>query len=108
MVAMLNHTTANGEKIKDLVKSGQLSQDDLDSIVERTKKGGAEIVKYLEKGSVFKCSSRSWSADGRELSFRSKELPCAAYINGEYGVKNIYAMKVPVIIGKMGLKRLLR
>ena len=53
MVAMLNHTTVNGEKIKDLVKSGQLSQDDLDSIVERTKKGGAEIVKYLEKGSAF-------------------------------------------------------
>ena len=53
MVAMLNHTEVNGEPIKNLIKAGKLSQDDLNKIVERTKKGGAEIVKHLEKGSAY-------------------------------------------------------
>ncbi len=106
MVAMLNHTTVNGEKIKDLVKSGQLSQDDLDSIVERTKKGGAEIVKYLEKGSAFYAPAAAGVQMAESyLLDQKKELPCAAYINGEYGVKNIYA-GVPVIIGKNGVEKI--
>ena len=106
MVAMLNHTTVNGEKIKDLVKSGQLSQDDLDIIVERTKKGGAEIVKYLEKGSAFYAPAAAGVQMAESyLLDQKKELPCAAYINGEYGVKNIYA-GVPVIIGKNGVEKI--
>ena len=106
MVAMLNHTTVNGEEIKNLVKSGQLSQDDLDSIVERTKKGGAEIVKYLEKGSAFYAPAAAGVQMAESyLLDQKKELPCAAYINGEYGVKNIYA-GVPVIIGKNGVEKI--
>ena len=107
MVAMLNHTTINGELISNLVKSKKLSQDDLDKIVDRTKKGGAEIVKYLEKGSAFYAPA----AAGVEMAESyikdlKKELPCAAYLNGEYGVKDIYA-GVPVIIGKNGVEKVI-
>ena len=56
MVAMLGATEVRGEKIKDLIVKGKLNQKKLDEIINRTKKGGAEIVKYLEKGSAFLCS----------------------------------------------------
>ena len=107
MVAMLNHTKVNGELISDLVKTGKISQADLNKIVERTKKGGAEIVKYLEKGSAFYAPA----AAGVEMAESyikdlKKELPCAAYLNGEYGVKDIYAV-VPVIIGKNGVEKVI-
>ena len=107
MVAMLNHTKINGELISNLVKNGKITQEDLDKIVERTKKGGAEIVKYLEKGSAFYAPA----AAGVEMAESyikdlKKELPCAAYLNGEYGVKDIYA-GVPVIIGKNGVEKVI-
>jgi len=107
MVAMLNHTKVNGELISNLVKTGKLNQEDLNKIVERTKKGGAEIVKYLEKGSAFYAPA----AAGVEMAESyikdlKKELPCAAYLNGEYGVKDIYA-GVPVIIGKNGVEKVI-
>ena len=107
MVAMLNHTTVNGELISNLIKSEKLSQEDFDKIVDRTKKGGAEIVKYLEKGSAFYAPA----AAGVEMAESyikdlKKELPCAAYLNGEYGVKDIYA-GVPVIIGKNGVEKVI-
>ena len=107
MVAMLNHTKINGELISNLVKTGKISQEDLNKIVERTKKGGAEIVKYLEKGSAFYAPA----AAGVEMAESyikdlKKELPCAAYLNGEYGVKDIYA-GVPVIIGKNGVEKVI-
>ncbi len=106
MVAMLNHTTVNGEEIKNLIKSGQLSQDELDKIIDRTKKGGAEIVKYLEKGSAFYAPATAGVQMAESyLLDQKKELPCAAYLNGEYGVKNIYA-GVPVIIGKNGVEKI--
>ena len=53
MVAMLGATEVEGKKINDLVKEGKISKEKLDQIIDRTKKGGAEIVKYLEKGSAF-------------------------------------------------------
>ena len=107
MVAMLNHTKVNGELISNIIKSGKLSQEDLDKIVDRTKKGGDEIVKYLEKGSAFYAPA----AAGVEMAESyikdlKKELPCAAYLNGEYGVKDIYA-GVPVIIGKNGVEKVI-
>ena len=106
MVAMLNHTTVNGEPIQNLIKSGKLSQDDLNNMVERTKKGGAEIVKYLEKGSAFYAPAAAGvqMADSF-LNDKKEELPCAAFLDGEYGVKNIYA-GVPVIIGKSGVEKI--
>ena len=107
MVAMLNHTTVNEEPIKNLVKSGKLSQDDLYKLVERTKKGGAEIVKYLEKGSAFYApASAGVEMAESYIKDLKKELPCAAFLNGEYGVKDIYA-GVPVIIGKTGVEKVI-
>ncbi len=106
MVAMLNHTKVNGESIQNLVKSGKLSQDELDKMIDRTKKGGAEIVKYLEKGSAFYApASAGVQMAESYLNNEKKELPCAAYLNGEYGVKNIYA-GVPAIIGKNGVEKI--
>ena len=74
-------------------------------MVDRTKKGGAEIVKYLEKGSAFYAPA-SAGVEMAESFIKDlkKELPCAAYLNGEYGVKDIYA-GVPVIIGKNGVEK---
>ena len=106
MVAMLNHTKVNGEPIQNLVKSGKLSRDELDKMIDRTKKGGAEIVKYLEKGSAFYApASAGVQMAESYLNDDKKELPCAAYLNGEYGVKNIYA-GVPAIIGKNGVEKI--
>ncbi len=106
MVAMLNHTFIEGKPIKELVNEGKISQKNLDAIIERTQKGGAEIVKYLEKGSAFYAPA----AAGVEMAESyikdlKKELPCAAYLNGEYGAKDIYA-GVPVIIGKNGVEKI--
>ena len=95
------------KKINDLIKEGKITKEKLDQIVERTKKGGAEIVKYLEKGSAFYAPA----ASGVEMAESyiknlNKQLPCAAYLNGEYGVKDIYA-GVPVIIGSNGVDKVI-
>ena len=100
MVPMLDYTTVNGKSLKELIE-----QKRLDSIIERTRKGGAEIVKFLEKGSAFYAPA----AAGIEMAESyikdlKKTLPCAAYLNGEYGVKEIYA-GVPVVIGKNGVEK---
>ncbi len=105
MVAMLNHTTIQGKPIQDFIKSGKISDEELKEIVERTKKGGAEIVKYLEKGSAFYAPAAAGVEMAESyLKDLKKELPCAAYLNGEYGIKDIYA-GVPVIIGKNGVEK---
>ena len=108
MVAMLGLTEVDGKKISELVKEGKIKKEKLDQIVERTKKGGAEIVKYLEKGSAFYAPAASGVEMAESyLKDLKKELPCAAYINGEYGVKDIYA-GVPVIIGKDGVEKIIQ
>ena len=106
MVAMLGSTEVEGKKITQLINEGKLSQEKLDQIVDRTKKGGAEIVKYLEKGSAFyapaACGVEMAESYLKDLK---KELPCAVYLNGEYGVSDIYA-GVPVVIGKKGVEKI--
>ena len=107
MVAMLNSTTIDGKKINDLVDERKIKQEKLMQIIERTKKGGAEIVKYLEKGSAFYAPAASGVEMAESyLKDLKKQLPCAAYLNGEYGVKGIYA-GVPVIIGKKGVEKII-
>ena len=107
MVSMLGSTEVDGIKISELVKSGKISKEKLDQIVERTKKGGAEIVKYLEKGSAFYAPAASGVEMAESyLKNQKKQLPCAAFLNGEYGVKNIYA-GVPVIIGEKGVEKII-
>ena len=107
MVAMLGSTEVNGKKILDLVKEGKISKETLDKIIDRTKKGGAEIVKYLEKGSAFYAPAASGIEMAESyLKDLKKQLPCAVYLNGEYGAKEIYA-GVPVIIGKNGVEKII-
>ncbi len=107
MVAMLNHTFVEGKPIQNLIKTGKLAEEDLEKLIDRTKKGGAEIVKFLEKGSAFYAPAAAGVEMAESyLKDLKKELPCAAYINGEYGVKDIYA-GVPVIIGKNGVEKVI-
>tara|TARA_A100001011_G_scaffold381723_1_gene450623 strand:- start:2230 stop:3189 length:960 start_codon:yes stop_codon:yes gene_type:complete len=106
MVAMLGSTTVDGKKINELIKEGKIKKQRLNEIVERTKKGGAEIVKYLEKGSAFYAPAASGVEMAESyLKNLKKQLPCAAYLNGEYGFKEIYA-GVPVIIGNNGVEKI--
>jgi len=105
MVAMLGLTEVDGKKINELIKEGKIKKEKLDQIIERTKKGGAEIVKYLEKGSAFYAPAASGVEMAKSyLQDLKKQLPCAAYLNGEYGVKDLYA-GVPVIIGSGGVEK---
>jgi len=106
MVAMLGSTEIEGKKIDELVKEGKIKKERLNEIVDRTKKGGAEIVKYLEKGSAFYAPAASGVEMAESyLKDLKKQLPCAVYLNGEYGFKDIYA-GVPVIIGKNGVEKI--
>ena len=100
MVPMVNHTTIKGKPLKDMI-----NKDKLDSIIERTRKGGAEIIKYLEKGSAFYAPAAS-GVEMAESYIKNlkKTLPCAAYLNGEYGIKNLYA-GVPAVIGNKGVDK---
>ena len=107
MVAMLGSTKINGKKINELVKDGKIKQERLNEIVERTKKGGAEIVKFLQKGSAFYAPAAS-GVEMAECYLKDlkKQLPCAAYLNGEYDTKDLYA-GVPVIIGSKGVEKVI-
>ena len=102
MVPMLNQTKVDGKPLNKLIQ-----KDKLDLIVDRTRKGGAEIGKLLQTGSAFYAPA----ASGVEMAESyikdlKKILPCAAYLSGEYGVKNIYA-GVPVKIGKKGVEKII-
>ena len=106
MVSMLNHTTVDGKPVMDLVKDGSLNKESLDNIVTRTKNGGAEIVKLLEKGSAYYAPAASGVEMAESyLKDLKKQLPCAAHLNGEYGIKDLY-VGVPVIIGKNGIEKI--
>ncbi len=106
MVPLPRFTKVSGKSLLDLVKEGKLSLEKLEEINQRTRDGGAEIVKYLEKGSAFYAPAASGIQMAEAyLKDEKKLLPCAVHLNGEYGVKNIYA-GVPVIIGKNGVEKI--
>jgi len=101
MVPMPNHTTVNGKSLKELIK-----EEKLNFIIEKTRKGGAEIIKLLERGSAYYAPAASGILMAESyLGDLKKKLPCAAYLNGEYGIKGVYA-GVPVIIGKNGIEKI--
>ena len=107
MVPMPKKTKIKNKTLIDLINERKISKDKLDEIINRTRKGGAEIVKLLEKGSAFYAPA----ASGVEMAESyikdlKKTLPCAAFLNGEYGYKNIYA-GVPVVIGKNGVEKII-
>ena len=107
MVAMIDKTFIDEKPLAEFVKSGKIKKEKIDEIIERTKKGGAEIVKYLEKGSAFYAPAASGVEMAESyLKDLKKHLPCATYLNGEYGVKDLYA-GVPVQIGKNGVEKVI-
>ena len=106
MVPMPRFTKVSGKPLIDLVNDGKISKERLDEINQRTRDGGAEIVKYLEKGSAFYAPAASGVQMAEAyLNDQKKLLPCAVQLNGEYGVKDVYA-GVPAIIGKEGIEKI--
>ena len=106
MVPMPRFTKISGRLLLDLVKEGKISQERLEEINQRTRDGGAEIVKYLEKGSAFYAPAASGVQMAEAyLKDQKKLLPCAVQLNGEYEVNNVYA-GVPAIIGKDGVEKI--
>ena len=102
MVPMTNQTTVSGKPLNKLIQKKKL-----DSIIERTRKGGAEIGKLLQKGSAFYAPASSGIEMAESyIKDLKKTLPCAAYLNGEYGVRNLYA-GVPVVIGNLGAEKVI-
>ena len=102
MVPMTNQTTVSGKPLNKLIQ-----KEKLDSIIERTRKGGAEIGKLLQKGSAFYAPACSGIEMAESyIKDLKKTLPCAAYLNGEYGVRNLYA-GVPVVIGNLGAEKVI-
>ena len=100
MVPMPKQTKVNGKPINELIQ-----KEKLDLIIDRTRKGGAEIGKLLQKGSAFYAPATSAIEIAESyLKDMKKTLPCAAYLNGEYGIKNLYA-GVPIIIGNTGVEK---
>ena len=106
MVPLPRFTKVSGKPLLDLVEEGKISKEKLESINQRTRDGGAEIVKFLEKGSAFYAPAASGVQMAEAyLKDSKKMLPCAANLNGEYGFTNIYA-GVPVIVGKGGVEKI--
>ena len=106
MVPMLSHTTVDDKSLNQLVKENKITQKKLDEIIDRTRKGGGEINKLLEKGSAFYAPAAS-GVEMAESYIKNlkKTLPCAAHLSDEYGVNNLYA-GVPVVIGKNGVEKI--
>ena len=106
MVPLPRFTKISGKPLNELVKQGKISEERLESINQRTRDGGAEIVKYLEKGSAFYAPAASGVEMAKAyMNNENKVLPCAAYLNGEYGVNDIYA-GVPVVINNKGIDKI--
>ena len=106
MVPLPRFTKVSGKPLLDLVKKEKISKERLESINQRTRDGGAEIVKFLEKGSAFYAPAASGTQMAEAYLNNSKRiLPCAVFLNGEYGFKDVYA-GVPVVIGKNGVEKI--
>jgi malate dehydrogenase len=106
MVPLVRYSTVAGIPLPDLVKMGWTTQQRIDEIVKRTRDGGAEIVNLLKTGSAFYAPAASAIAMAESyLRDKKRVLPCAAYLNGEYGVKDLY-VGVPVVLGAKGVERI--
>jgi malate dehydrogenase len=105
MAPSVRYSTVAGIPLPDLVKMGWTTQARLDAIIERTRKGGGEIVNLLKTGSAFYAPAASGIAMAESyLKDQRRVLPCAAYLSGQYGVKDTF-VGVPVVIGAGGVER---
>ncbi len=106
MVPLIRYSSVAGIPIPDLIEMGWTTKTKIEEIVQRTRDGGAEIVKLLGTGSAFYAPATSAIAMVESYLFdRKRVLPVAAHLNGEYGVKGLY-IGVPVIIGKEGVEKI--
>jgi len=106
MVPSVRYSTVAGIPLPDLVKMGWTTQERIDAIVKRTRGGGGEIVNLLKTGSAFYAPASSAIAMAESyLKDQRRVLPCAAYLDGQYGVKGMY-VGVPVILGANGVEKI--
>ncbi len=107
MVPLIRYSTVAGIPLPDLVKMGWTNKERLDKIVQRTRDGGGEIVNLLKTGSAFYAPASS-AIVMAEAFLRDKKrvVPCAAWLTGQYGVKDLY-VGVPVVIGEKGVERII-
>ena len=106
MVPVVEYSTVAGIPIPDLIKMGWSTQERIDAIVQRTRSGGGEIVALLKTGSAFYAPATS-GIEMAEAYLKDKKrlLPCAAYLSGQYGQKDLY-VGVPVVIGAGGVEKI--
>ncbi len=106
MVPMPRFSTVAGIPLPELAKMGWIKQDRLDAIVQRTRDGGAEIVGLLKTGSAFYAPATSAIAMAESyLKDKKRVLPCACYVDGPYGIKDLY-VGMPAVIGEKGIERI--
>ncbi|HUK58504.1 MAG TPA: malate dehydrogenase [Stellaceae bacterium] len=106
MVPLVRYATVAGIPIPDLIKMGWTTADKIEKIVQRTRDGGGEIVNLLKTGSAFYAPASSAIAMAESyLRDKKRVLPCAAWLTGQYGVKDLY-VGVPVVIGAKGVERI--
>ena len=106
MVPLVRYSTVAGIPLPDLVKLGWTTDARVEAILQRTRDGGAEIVNLLKTGSAFYAPAAAAIAMAESyLKDKKRVLPCAAFLNGEYGVKGLY-VGVPVVIGAKGVERI--
>ncbi|MBL4589764.1 MAG: malate dehydrogenase, partial [Alphaproteobacteria bacterium] len=107
MVPLTRYSTVAGIPLPDLVKMGWTTQEKIDAIVDRTRKGGGEIVALLKTGSAYYAPASSAITMAESyLKDKKRVLPCAAKLTGQYGVDGLY-IGVPVIIGKNGIEKII-
>src|SRR4051794_33179301 len=107
MVPLVRYSTVAGVPLPDLIKMGWLTQEKLDAMVDRTRKGGGEIVNLLKTGSAFYAPAASAISMAESyLKDKKRVLPCAAYLTGQYGVDGLF-IGVPIVIGEGGVERIL-
>ena len=107
MVPVVQYSTVNGIPVPDLIKMGLSTQERIDAIVKRTRGGGGEIVALLKTGSAFYAPATSGIAMAEAyLNDQKRILPCAAYVDGQYGVDGLY-VGVPVMIGAGGVEKII-
>lgn len=106
MVPLVRYSTVAGIPLPDLVQMGWTTFERIEEIVQRTRRGGGEIVNFLKTGSAFYAPASSAIAMAESyLKDKKRVFPCAAWVNGEYGVKGLY-VGVPVVLGAGGVERI--
>ena len=108
MVPLIRYSTVSGIPVPELIKLKWSTKKRIDDIIKRAQDGGGEIVRLMKTASAFYApASSAISMAESYLKDKKRVLPCAAYLNGEYGVKGLY-VGVPVVIGKKGVEKVIK